>query len=445
MTGTAGLSLEQAPPISVPFRFFLTAPLFGILAGVLAAWTGPEMTLSRWLPSTLAFTHLLTLGFLSMIMLGAMMQMLPVLAGSPVPAALPVARSVHAALTAGTLVLAPGLLFAWSGALLLAVLLLTAGLGLFLAAAGVALARVPAPGSTVAGMRWALAALAATLILGTLLVLGRLGLPAAAQAGPLTDLHAGWGLLGWVAALFISVSYQVVPMFQVTPDYPRPLRRLLVPSMLAALAAWSLAVVGAPGEGAAAAVARDLPAGAILLGLSVHAVSTLGLWRRRRRRVPDATAPFWYLGLAAMLLFAAAWMSARWWPAVAGSPVYPLALGGLALVGAGLSLTNGMLYRILPFLCWFHLQDRQMARRRFEVTVPHMKAFVGDGAVRGQYLVHLAAIACGSAALLWLPGLAPLFGMLLAASNGWLLWNLARAVGLYRRTLEAIEAPGGTA
>ena len=29
-----GLSLDQAPPIHVPFRFFLTAPIFGMIAAV---------------------------------------------------------------------------------------------------------------------------------------------------------------------------------------------------------------------------------------------------------------------------------------------------------------------------------------------------------------------------------------------------------------------------
>ena len=38
----SGLSFDQAPPISVPFRFFLTAPLFLLAAAVLFAWQGPE-------------------------------------------------------------------------------------------------------------------------------------------------------------------------------------------------------------------------------------------------------------------------------------------------------------------------------------------------------------------------------------------------------------------
>ena len=38
-----GLALEQAPPVNAPFRFFLTAPLFGLAAVGLLLWSGPEL------------------------------------------------------------------------------------------------------------------------------------------------------------------------------------------------------------------------------------------------------------------------------------------------------------------------------------------------------------------------------------------------------------------
>jgi hypothetical protein len=54
--------LDQAPPIWVPFRFFLSAPIFlGLVAAVLL-WRGPEVLQSRLSP---AVTHLFTLSFLS--------------------------------------------------------------------------------------------------------------------------------------------------------------------------------------------------------------------------------------------------------------------------------------------------------------------------------------------------------------------------------------------
>ena len=63
-TAYSGLSLDQAPPVSVPLRFFLTAPLFGIVASVLMLISGPEIFVNRWSPSMVALTHLLTLGFI---------------------------------------------------------------------------------------------------------------------------------------------------------------------------------------------------------------------------------------------------------------------------------------------------------------------------------------------------------------------------------------------
>ena len=58
------LSFEQAPPISVPYRFFLTAPWFGVAAGLLLAFMGEDMLASRWTPGALAGTHLLVAGFM---------------------------------------------------------------------------------------------------------------------------------------------------------------------------------------------------------------------------------------------------------------------------------------------------------------------------------------------------------------------------------------------
>ena len=58
------LSFDQAPPISVPYRFFLVAPWFGVMAGILLAWSGADALASRWTPEALALTHLIALGFM---------------------------------------------------------------------------------------------------------------------------------------------------------------------------------------------------------------------------------------------------------------------------------------------------------------------------------------------------------------------------------------------
>ena len=54
MINTRGLALDQAPPFHIPARFFLTAPLFATLAGLVLVWEGPALLASRWMPAALA-------------------------------------------------------------------------------------------------------------------------------------------------------------------------------------------------------------------------------------------------------------------------------------------------------------------------------------------------------------------------------------------------------
>jgi len=74
------LSYDAAPAFSTPLRFFLTAPAFGIAAGA-TPLAVPELLDSRWTPGALAVTHLMAVGFMLSVMLGALLQILPVVAG----------------------------------------------------------------------------------------------------------------------------------------------------------------------------------------------------------------------------------------------------------------------------------------------------------------------------------------------------------------------------
>ncbi len=122
----------------------------------------------------------------------------------------------------------------------------------------------------------------------------------------------------------------------------------------------------------------------------------------------------------------------------------PELLGVLHLVGVGVGLPSGMLLKIVPFLCWFHLQSRQVAARRFTVRVPHMHQLVPDRLARWHPPLHglaLALLAVG----VWEPLLARLGGLLLAVSALWLLGLIAAAAWRYRRVSLAfglISGPG---
>src|SRR3569833_1876900 len=131
MSTQAGLSFEEAPPFSLPLQFFLSAPVF-LLAAALLVVMDPAAVASRWTPQALALTHALTLGFLAMAMMGALMQMLPVVAGSPLPSPRAVAWLTQGPLALGTLSLMAGFLSTESIAFGIAIVLLVNSIAVFL-------------------------------------------------------------------------------------------------------------------------------------------------------------------------------------------------------------------------------------------------------------------------------------------------------------------------
>src|ERR1019366_10526318 len=109
------LSFEQAPPISVPYRFFLTAPLFGSVAGLILAWLGPAALESRWSPGALAMTHLIVVDFMLQAMCGSLLQFVAVVAGANIWRPRLVATLVHPLITAGAGVLSTALFLGAGG------------------------------------------------------------------------------------------------------------------------------------------------------------------------------------------------------------------------------------------------------------------------------------------------------------------------------------------
>jgi len=245
----------------------------------------------------------------------------------------------------------------------------------------------------------------------------------------ITDIHLSWGLLGWVGLLFVSVSYQVVPMFQVTPEYPIWMKKLLAPLLFCSLLAWTAIKMGA-GEGE---WTRLLLAGGMLpaaLGFPIFAISTLRLQKQRKRAVPDVTLMFWRVGMLGIMLCLLTWGAAQLSPFVAGSPRYPLLLG-VGMLGSGVMVVNGMLYKIVPFLSWFHLQHRQLALMNMSVRTPHMKAFIPDRMAKSQFYLTLSALILAVGAVFSPVWLVLPAALLLALGNLLLCINLVRAVRLY--------------
>jgi hypothetical protein len=412
------MQFEKSPSLALPLRFFLTAPLFALAAALLLGWHGAETLTSRWSPFPLALTHLLTLGFLMMSMAGALLQILAVVTGIVVPRLRLTAIVVHAALTAGTALLAAGFWLAQAPLFRLALPLLALALLWLVAACALGIWRSGGSSAILAAIRLALAALTVAVLLG-LSMGSAFGWQFSLQLQQLTGLHVLWGLLGWVCLLMIGVAYQVVPMFQVTPSYPPRLMRWLAPALFVLLLLWSaLETVDHRWQ-----LAAEVPLAA---GLALFALVTLHLQARRKRSERDVTVLFWRAGMLSLLGCVVLWAVGRIWPGAAPAPVL---LGALFLLGFAWSAINGMLYKIVPFLVWYHLQSQVTARG----IVPNVKLILPEQRAFGQFMAHLAALALLLAAILWPGPLVQAAAVALAISSGWLWLNLVRAGSVYRQ------------
>lgn len=435
MTTPSGLSLAQAPPISVPLRFFLTAPLFGILAAIVQISAGPG-AVTQWTPTALAITHLLTLGFISMVMIGAMSQMLPVVVGSPLPRPLLISSVVHTLLTLGVLALAFGLLFDHGESVLVAMVLLGVSLSVFIGAAAYSLVLAQANNSTVSGMRVAIAGLAVTVVLGLRVALEHVWQLEPPLPDSWTHAHLAWGFTGWVGILVISVAYEVVPMFQMTPQYPQWMQRWMTKMIFVGLLLWTSVYLLTLIDSTMWQVLPRLLSFYLAACLSVFAGITLYLQSQRKRRIPDSTLKFWRLAMVSLLLCTSLWVVGQIWPSFGSWRNFGYLIGMLYIVGFVVSVILGMLYKIVPFLVWLHLQGQNT--RRFKL--PNMKEIIPEQRIRWQFRLHLVLLPLLAGVAIkpvwFLYPAATLFGF----SSLLLFFNIFTALRIYRSVRARLSA-----
>lgn len=408
---TGGLSLDQAPPLSIPASFFLTIPVGFLIAGIILLTTGSTSLSSPWMPQALALTHAGTVGILAMGMIGALYQMTPVIAGAAVPFTR-IAHLVHALLLVGLAGFVWRLLGGPAYAMSAAILCFTIAILAFLLPLGWALLRTETKSETVQGMRLAVASLATITVIGLVMANGYAGNSFPENRLLWIQIHLTLALLGWVGGLIMAVSWQVIPMFYLAPPASRKIMRCLFGLLLAGLIMPLVSVLASGGinrllSPAQLAAFCALPA-AVVIWL-IHPVLILRNISKRKRKRSDASLLFWKAGLGTALLMIPIAAAALLLP----DPRWQVLFGWVAIWGWAATIMHGMLSRIVPFLVWFH---RYSARVGFE-PVPSMRSLLSQQRIKTGFVLHLGAVVMGVAAIVFQADwLAQLTGLLLVAT-----------------------------
>jgi len=373
------LSLNQSPDISIPLRFFITAPLFAIAAMVLWLLTGPQLLQERWLPQTLAFTHLMTLGFITMIMIGAMFQLLPVISGRGLFAARYTSLLIHSLFSAGVALLAYGFYSGNEFVMQIALILLSLTFVIFFPLLTHAVFATTASNDAVHSMRVAVLSLWIAIGLGVWLLSGHTGITYLLRNN--TPLHIAWAAIGWVNIMIISIAYQVIPMFEVTHDYPKVISRWLTPGILSLLIIWSALHIWLQQPWLSFTLAL-----LICLLLLTFISITLHLQIQRKKFVADANLYFWVTGITGLFFSMLLYLYAQ----VVNSDI-ATAIGMAFIFGFVVPVMNGMLYKIVPFLVWLNL-NRKLAFTKPRIKIPNMLEIISNKRCMTQFGLYLLAL-----------------------------------------------------
>jgi hypothetical protein len=419
------LSYDLTPSPRTVFGCLLPAPWAGVIAGLLLAF-GPQAGVpDQFSPLVLAVVHWLVLGMLMPIMIGAMFQMFPVIAGQPVPGSARIAPFVALTGSLAALCLSIGFLGNHQSGFMIAAtlaLLLLLSVGSALALGGY---RVVAVDATTATFRLIALPVVFTLSLGAALAT-ILGGYSALPFDTLLSLHIGWALVGWVGTLLISVATTVVPMFWQIPK-PYPLWQKILPwsLWLPLLLATLMSLLQTNGDPDQLHYWWSLPAAVVLL---LGAIGFASLLRAQRRF--DPAWPLWVcaaLGwVTAAILFillpllpSAIAANAPWW------------IGICVLVAGAVAPINAMLGKIIPFLVFLHLRralpGQKEIKSMHEIVSPRMKGL--------QAYLLLFAILVLLAVPLAPSYLATLGGLLFSASQTMLGVLLIKALMQFRSSL----------
>jgi len=421
---TSSLSLDQAPPEDIPFRFMIAAPIFGILTGIYLLVYGDRLFITAWSIKTVALVHMVTLGWLAMIMMGAFYQMVPVLVGGHVPG-IRLTRLNFYFLTVGISSLIIGLNFWLPVFLLISVTLLGIGITNFVIQLSIALFRMKANRPVVFALRLSILFLALTATIGILMIGSmygwwRLGV----DRSIFKYLHITYGLIGWVGFLLMGVAFHVIPMFYLTEAFPDRRSNLVIALELLGIICLSIGFIfQVPPFWLTVA---SVP---ILIGFVIFIGQIVILLKRRQRKNVDTTLRFWRLGLFCLPLSLICLSISLY----RIDEVFTYLFAMLFLIGFAAAITNGMLYKIVPFLIWLHRFSSLVGK----VETPTMKEILPDPPAHRQFYLFSTALV-----LLLISSVYPIDSVIRGIGG---LWIVSNAILVYELSkslrIQPPEAP----
>ena len=372
-----GITLQSALPLGVVISFFINAQVYLCLAG-LYGMLGSGL-------NDVVVIHCCSVGFLLLVMFGSLSQMLPVLGGVRLSYPKIISAITLISVNLGLIGFCVGLVWNLAFGFIVAFVCLTLGIGVFISSIFVKIFQIKHFTPSLWYMVCALISLVFVLVFGGIMLMVYAGFFGVESFSALRLAHIGFGAFGWILCLIIGVCLQVLPMFYVAPMFSKGFYKYFIPSLYVALFLGLCGVFF--GFRADFVIALF---GIISFAFGFQAMILL---KNRRRKIFDGVMLLWFFGFSHFIIFGLLCIMSV---ILESLGIVIIRANSLAVVfGFGVfSIVYAMLFKIVPFLAWFHLSYASM--QDIQVQLPNMNEILKPN----QIWIFLAVFVIFDASLL---------------------------------------------
>lgn len=390
MTQSSSIASSYSPPFRIVAKYFIAAIVSFVAMNLMLMINYNDINGHHFQPKILSITHIATLGFITMIIFGAMFQLVPVVLEVKLFSTL-LAEIQFWIYLAGVI----GLVykFWYFGSELsftLPAILLNAAMFIFAFNIIASMIKVKNWNITGTFLAAAIFWLIVTAIAGILLAANLEHSYIKINHLQYLKLHANVAFIGWVTMVIMGVSFKLIPMFTLSHGYELTLAR------------WAFALINFGLLGinwimhyANTGIYNLIFGIAITIGLILYLIQIFIIFKKRIRKKLDAglkfsAVSFIMLGISTLLGFSFLFFDYENYTNLT------LIYGFMIIVAYISTLIVGQMYKIVPFLVWYHKYSGKVGIEK----VPMLKDMFNEKLADYNLYLMLAGIALSALAFL---------------------------------------------
>jgi len=382
MNLTTSIATAYSPPFRIVVKYFVAAIFSFVLLNFMLLINYQDINGHHFQPKILSITHIATLGFITMTIFGAMFQLVPVVLEVKLFSALLAELQFWIYLLGIT-----GLVFKFwyfSSSLSFTLPAIFLNLAIFIFAFNIIASMTKVKIWNITGIYLASAIfwLVITAIAGLLLAINLDHPYIKIDHLQYLKLHANVAFIGWVTMVVMGVSFKLIPMFTLSHGYKLE------------LAKWALGLINFGLLGINWIMHYPdtefyilIFGTAIFIGLILYLIQIYIMFKKRIRKKLDIGLKFSaialvMLGFSTLLGFSFLFFEYEY------KPNLTLIYGFMIIVAYISTLIVGQMYKIVPFLIWYHKYSSKVGIE----NVPMLKDMFNENLAEYNLFLMLAGI-----------------------------------------------------